>query len=373
MKLRLLPWLCCPACEGALRAEAWAGTVEEIEDGLLTCEGCARSFPIIGGIPRLLPDALADQTARYHAAFFARYRDRLGHVLQRGSQRAGDAATGAKRRTLVSYSYQWRRFRRMLPQWEQVFRECVDPIPPSFFPGRVGLDAGCGFGRSLYYAATYGAEMIGLDLSEAVEAARANTRHLPNAHVVQGDIVHPPVRRQSLDFVYSIGVLHHLSDPEAGFRALTTRLKPGAPIFIWVYSRGRGRQIRWFTRMRRISTRLPVRCLEPLALGGASLQWLCWIVPARILNRFRLTQGLARRLPFTWHGRFPFYVLYTDWFDGLSVPLVAYYRREEIAAWYQRAGLERAALPEAWGTEGFGRAIGYAPAERATAGVAGER
>ncbi len=50
---------------------------------------------------------------------------------------------------------------------------------------------------------------------------------------------------------------------------------------------------------------------------------------------------LADRIPFTLYARYPFRTLHTDWFDGLSVPLQNYYRRDEIAAWYRDAGLER--------------------------------
>ncbi len=60
---------------------------------------------------------------------------------------------------------------------------------------------------------------MALDLGGAIEVAFARTRHLPNAHVVQADLVHPPVRR-CFDVALSVGVLHHLPDPRAGFEAL---------------------------------------------------------------------------------------------------------------------------------------------------------
>jgi len=34
--------------------------------------------------------------------------------------------------------------------------------------------------------------------------------------VVQADLHRPPFALESFDFIYSIGVLHHLPDPEAG-------------------------------------------------------------------------------------------------------------------------------------------------------------
>jgi SAM-dependent methyltransferase len=339
------------------------GTGEDIESGALRCESCARQYPIIGGIPRLLPDALAAQTLQYHREFFAAHSARLDAFVNRAS--GGESSPSRwwtdERRTLRSYSYQWRKFKEMFPHWEEVFVDTIKPITPDFFPGKVGLDGGCGFGRSIYYAASFGAEMIGLDLSEAIEAARENTRHLPHVHLVQGDIFHPPVRRGSLDFVYSIGVLHHLPDPKGGFLSLARLLKPAAPMFIWVYLRGRGRQIKAFTAMRAISTRMPLRMLNVACFGLAVAQYAAFVGPRKLLDAIG-APGLGARIPFSFYARYPFRTLHADWFDGLSVPLQNYYKPHEIAQWYAEGGFDRVHIlgEEQWN----GRALGYAP-ERA--------
>lgn len=358
MKPRLLDFLSCPHCGGSLTVEVLRES-GEVEDGVLTCGGCARTYPIIDSIPRMLPDPLIPMVVAYHRAFFERYADATASFRARAPLDTPDAWWETEGRTLQSYSYQWRKFKDMYPDWEQVFLDSIKPITPDFFAGRVGLDGGCGFGRSLFYAATYGAEMIGLDLSEAIEAARENTRHLPNVHLVQGDIFHPPIRPHSLDFVYSIGVLHLLPDPRRGFLSLSPLLKSGAPMFIWVYLRGRGRQIAVFSAMRAVSTRLPLQVLNLVCLALAVAQWTIWIVPYRLLRRFKPTRGLAERLPFTLYSRYPFRVLHTDWFDGLSVPVTHYYKPEAIAAWYRDAGHERVRIDRDWN----GRALGYAPDE----------
>jgi uncharacterized protein YbaR (Trm112 family)/SAM-dependent methyltransferase len=358
VKARLLTFLCCPACSGTLAADVWRGALEtEAEEGLLTCDGCARTYPIINGIPRMLPDPLVPQVVAYHRDFFDRYAAQTDDYRARAPQPARDAWWAAEGRTVKSYSYQWRKFKQMFPEWEQVFLDSIRPVTPEFFRGKVGIDGGCGFGRSIFYAATYGAEMIGLDLSEAIEAARQNTRHLDNVHLVQGDIFHPPVRRGSLDFAYSIGVLHHLPDPKAGFLSLTRLVKPGAPVFIWVYLRGRGRQIAAFTAMRAVSTRMPLRLLSLATLGLAAGHWVLWILPHKLLKRFARTSRLADRIPFSLYARYPFRTLHTDWFDGLAVPLQNYYRREDIAEWYREAGHERVQIDP----DRNGRALGYAP------------
>jgi len=360
MKIRLIELLCCPVCRDDLKLEVFL-ECDEPEEGILHCIACKRPYPLIGGIPRLLPDALAHLVPVFHPEFFQKYKTAMTPFLTRCVKK-GNQWWGAESRTVSSYSYQWRKFREMFRQWEEVFRQSIDPIEPTFFKGKLGLDAGCGFGRSLYYAASYGAEMIGMDLSESVEAARVNTRHLPNVHLIQADIFHPPLRERSLDFLYSIGVLHHLPDPKRAFLGLTRLLKPSAPVFSWVYSRGKGHQIALFTLMRMVSTRLPLRLLDVVCLGLAAGQWALWIAPYMLFNRFKLTGGIARRLPFTLYAQYPFRVLHADWFDGLSVPLVNYYRREEIAEWFHEAGLEEVRVDPDWG----GRALGYAPASVST-------
>jgi SAM-dependent methyltransferase len=342
-------------CRGTLRLEPFCGDVE-VEEGKLSCEECRRIYPIIADIPRLLPDELAHVVPEFHAQFFSRHRKAMEPFLARCRRGSRSAWWQVKRRTLKSFSYQWRKFKQMFPQWEETFRWSISPLNTNFFRGKVGLDAGCGFGRSLYYAASFGAEVIGMDLSEAVEAARENTRHLPTAHVIQADIFHPPLQERSLDFVYSIGVLHHLPDPQRGFLTLASLLAPGAPIAIWVYHQRRGPHIPLMTILRAVSRYLPLRLLNLLCLGLAAGQWAMWLAPYHLLSRFSLTRRVVQGLPFTFYAKYPFRVLHTDWFDGLSVPIVNYYRREEIKEWFREGKLRVCFNPD-WA----GRALGYAP------------
>ena len=359
MRERLVPWLWCPECHGEFSLEGLVGDPRETDawrEALLHCGGCGRLYPVIGGIPRLLPDALAHMVWRYHRDFFERYAQRCASYQAR-CRPPRDRWWQAEARTIASYSYQWRKFKQMFPEWEAVCRDSIRPLTPDFFRGRRGVDAGCGFGRSLYYAASWGAEVIGVDLSEAVEAAYENTAHLAGAHIVQGDIFHLPVREGTMDFAYSIGVVHHLPDPGAGVRCISRLAKPGGAIFVWVYARGRGRQIPVLNAVRAVSTRLPLRWLDRLCWVGAALQWLVWIVPYRLLSRWRFLRGVTRHLPFTHYARYPFRVLHTDWVDGFSVPLQQYHRPDEVAAWFHAAGLRDVRIDSDWG----GRALGYQP------------
>src|ERR671939_236488 len=96
MNTRLLQFLACPECAGDRLAldVLWPETGDIVE-GVLTCEACRRRFPVIGGVPRLLPDALIGVLPQYHPAYFARYQMALPTQSQR------DAVA----RTLRFYSF----------------------------------------------------------------------------------------------------------------------------------------------------------------------------------------------------------------------------------------------------------------------------
>ena len=67
MRTDLLPLLACPYDPGAplaLKKPEPGTTPDEVERGLLACGRCGRRYPILGGIPRLLPDPLRDLGGR---------------------------------------------------------------------------------------------------------------------------------------------------------------------------------------------------------------------------------------------------------------------------------------------------------------------
>ncbi len=245
-----------------------------------------------------------------------------------------------KARTRRCFGYQWNVFGRMVDQFEEDFRNYLGPLPADFFRGKEGLDAGCGFGRHLYYAATCGARMVGLDFSASIFRARDVTEDIKSVWLVQGDILRPPFRPASFDFVYSLGVLHHLPDPEAGFRSLLPLIRPGGSVFVWVYSKSRRMTNRVLEVVRAVTCRLPFRVIRVVSLLAAVIDWLGFILPYRALRRAlgkRVEKIALPRLRL--YARYPFQVVYADWFDRLSAPVRFYYDADDLAAWASRARL----------------------------------
>jgi SAM-dependent methyltransferase len=228
----------------------------------------------------------------------------------------------------------------MSDQFREDFLNYISPVTPEFFVGKRGLDAGCGFGRHLYYATQFGARMIGLDFSKAITRAKEIVKGLENVQLVQGDLQTPPLRPRSLDFVYSIGVLHHTPDPEGAFQSLLPLVRPGGSIFIWVYSKSRALTNTLLEAVRKLTSLLPLRVTRGLSLLGALVDWCGFVLPYRLARQL-LGPGVDRFVfpRVKLYARYHFQVLYADWFDRLSAPIRYYYSGEDLAGWAARAGL----------------------------------
>ena len=249
-------------------------------------------------------------------------------------------AEGLRERTRRSFGYQWTVFGEMADQFREDFLNYIDPVTPEFFIGKRGLDAGCGFGRHLYHASRFGAKMVGLDFSRSIFRAKDIMGGLDTVRLVQGDLQRPPFRPQSFDFIHSIGVLHHLPGPEAGFRSLLPLLRPGGAIFIWVYSKSRKATNTVLEGVRKVTSRLPLRVTRGLSLAGAIVDWYGFILPYRLARRLlgsTADRFVVHRVKL--YARYPFQVVYADWFDRLSAPIRHYFEEKDLAGWASRAAL----------------------------------
>ena len=146
------------------------------------------------------------------------YTDSFGMQWNRFSKVQMDSANGA--------NYSRRRFESESTWTNEELR------------GQWVLDAGCGCGRFAEIAAAKGANIIALDYSSAVDAARRNMKdRLPNTQYIQGDILDLPFAPNTLPFIYSIGVLQHTPDPKQCILELLKRVALGGRFCLTIYPR----------------------------------------------------------------------------------------------------------------------------------------
>jgi len=103
------------------------------------------------------------------------------------------------------------------------------------------LVAGCGTGQhSIGTASTYSdcqVTAVDLSLGSLAYAKRKSTElGITNLEYLQADILKLNQLKQKYDIIESVGVLHHMDEPMAGWRVLTDLLKPNGLMRIGLYS-----------------------------------------------------------------------------------------------------------------------------------------
>jgi 2-polyprenyl-3-methyl-5-hydroxy-6-metoxy-1,4-benzoquinol methylase len=93
---------------------------------------------------------------------------------------------------------------------------------PDDLKGKLVLDVGCGAGRFSEVALRWGATVVGIDLSLAVDSAYVNLDSRSQFHVALADIFRLPFKSESFDVIFSLGVLHHTPDTAQAFRQVAT-------------------------------------------------------------------------------------------------------------------------------------------------------
>lgn len=312
-----------------------AFAVEEgaVVEASLSC-ACGTAFPVIAGIPRILPDDAAATLPRRHPEFFRRHPELL-------APRA-EAPRRESLRTLLAFGDEWQRFPEIMEVHERIFRWYFEGPEALEWKGLRVLDAGCGMGRWLHFARRAGADIVGMDVSPAIDVVYRRE----DVDLVQADLRSPPFAEGEFDLVYSLGVLHHLEDPRAGVRALAPLVRRGGELRLYVY-RTLGDEAIWkralvalVSGLRRVTTRMPAWVLHGFCWFVAVLATVLFIVPRRLLRRLPLGDRLTRGLPLTQYTDVPFRMLVAEQFDRFTAPLEGRYRREQIEGWLSEVGLD---------------------------------
>lgn len=252
-----------------------------------------------------------------------------------------DTCDDVKQRTAESFAYEWQRFGALRDQWRKNFTDYMQPHSPESFAGRLVLDVGTGSGRHAFHAAELGARVVAVDIGRSIDVARENLP--PEVLTVQADAEHLPFETGAFDFVMSIGVLHHLPDPERALDRIVPLARPGGHLHLYLYwvpeQVWHARVLHVVSATRRVTVRLPHRLLHALCVPLAAALALAVVWPYRLLRRIPRLRGVANAFPLKTYADYPFGVLVNDQFDRFSAPLERRYTRAEVQAMLQRAGL----------------------------------
>lgn len=267
-------------------------------------------------------------------------------------------------RTVEAFGEEWTRFDQQgVPEQEleTLFQQYFSIFPwEALAEDAEGFDAGCGSGRWARFAAPRVGTLHCIDASSAaLVVARRNLRDSANCTFHQASLGNLPLRDASMDFGYSLGVLHHVPDPPDALRRCVEKLKLGAPFLIYVYYSLENRPL-WFRSLwratdllRRLVSRGP-RWFRHLAsdLIAASVYWPLGRVALVIEAIGKNPEGI----PLSSYRCRSFYSMRTDSLDRLATPLEHRFSAVEVRTLMTEAGLTGVVLGDSvpyWCALGF--------------------
>ena len=270
-------------------------------------------------------------------------------------------------RTVDSFGDEWSRFDQdALPEEEerQHFDAYFRVLDWDALPKNArAADIGCGTGRWAKRVAPRVHQLTLVDASPAaLEVARANLSDHDNCEFVSASVGDLPLEDASLDLVYSLGVLHHVPDTAAAISACAQKLKPGAPLVLYLYYRFDNRPL-WFRGVWKASDILRGGISRLPARGKAAV---CDLIAAGVYFPLAKGAALAERLgadvenvPLSFYRNTSFYTMRTDSRDRFGTPLEQRFTQAEIRDMMERAGLRDIAFSEGapyWCAVGYRRA-----------------
>jgi len=211
------------------------------------------------------------------------------------------------------------------------FRDWLDPIQREYIENKSVLELGCGNGSLLVHMANWNPSLlIGIDLGDSVKSAQSNMQKttFTNYEIKKGDLTN--FESDGFDFVYSIGVLHHLEDPFSGFQSVIRNTKENGNFHCWVYAKEGNATVRYL--------------VEPIRKIVSKLPW--WITKYLVATPLSFIYFLYAHFIVSFGLSFMPMYEYSKWictrdflffrhvaFDQLVTPQTTFIDRETIAKW----------------------------------------
>ena len=284
-------------------------------ESYILCQQCGLKYPVINGVPRFVPPE--------------NYAE--------------------------SFGFQWNRFentqvdsRIKTNRSESRFTE-ETLWDSTILTGKIVLDAGCGAGRFSEIALKYGANLIAVDFSSAVDTAFKNLQS-DTKIVIQADLSDLPINSNSLDYIYCIGVLQHTKDPAAIIRELVRCLKQNGELTLTFYENSSW-HVKLYSKyiVRPITKRIPANLLLNLLTitSGVWFPITSWLfaLPKPFSRIFRFCIPIANYVEFSYESKEDAVSeAILDTFDMLSPTYDCPIKKSTILKWIAESGGEMSQL-----------------------------
>jgi 2-polyprenyl-3-methyl-5-hydroxy-6-metoxy-1,4-benzoquinol methylase len=264
-------------------------------------------------------------------------------------------------KTVDSFGEEWEHFNTFTDEEITIAGDqYFDIIDKTWLEGKTALDVGCGSGRWTKYVAQYAHFVEAIDPSKAVYSSAQLLQEVPNTRISNAGVDNIPFEDHSFDFVFSLGVLHHIPDTQLAMQQCVAKLKPQGKFLVYLYYNFEQRGLLfkavfmlsnlirlWISKMPSFLKKV---CCDFIAL----LVYLPLVFLSKCIEKIGLKK-ISNQIPLSYYKSHSFYIMRNDALDRFGTPLEQRFSRAEITEMMQKCGLKNIIISE---NEPFWHAVG---------------
>ncbi len=208
----------------------------------------------------------------------------------------------------------------------------------------VVLDMGCGTGRWSKYLAPRVGFIEAIDPSDAVQEAVSILAENKNVRVTKASVDSIPFADNAFDFIFSLGVFHHIPDTAKAIATTVRKLKPGGTILLYLYYKLDNRSLPYRLLfymshlLRLFISKMPSTVKQILSEGIAAIVYFPLATLAGAVKAVG-AKRLGSRMPLSYYSDKSYYIMRNDALDRFGTPLEQRFSRKEITEMLTAAGL----------------------------------
>jgi len=248
--------------------------------------------------------------------------------------------------TVESFGEEWSKFAHFSKdEIKNIGEEYFDVVDDQMLNKHsIVLDMGCGTGRWTKYAATRAKFVEAIDPSKAVVSAAKLLHDKDNVRISQAEVSNIPFADNSFDFVFSLGVLHHIPDTKKAMLQTTAKLKSGGHFLVYLYysldNKGLLFKILFHLSnlLRRIVCILPTGLKKFVCDCLAILFYLPFVLLSKVSAAI-LGKKSLNYIPLSWYYNKSWNVIRNDSLDRFGTPLEQRFSKKEITEMMTLCGI----------------------------------
>lgn len=251
--------------------------------------------------------------------------------------------------TVNSFGDEWNAFHGFNEEdIEKLGNDYFDIVPNEILNenSRV-LDIGCGSGRFIKYLVDRNRvrSIVGADPSHAIYAADKLIGKNEKVSLIKASANALPFEKESFDFVYCIGVLHHIPDTFKAMQGCVEHVKKGGHFLTYLYYDldNRGIAFRSLFHIsnvfRRGISKLPKGPKKMVCDLLAVSFYMPFVLTSRGLKAIGVSEKIRSKIPLYGYENKSFYIIRNDSLDRFGTPLEQRFTKKQITEMMEKCGL----------------------------------